>query len=414
MSTSTCTISQNQPIYQALIAKAASYPTDKTYRIAAYNCAAKSVLTWNYNLYTEFLPAVPSFGPSITSFVQEFIKMNPTTNTVSNAGSAVNTVRKAILEAPIDHPLTAQEIADIIKVELKPKDATPDVIKKSVTLVAANQSIYQALLDKAASYPADKPYQAKAYKKAAEIIRTCKTDIYALVKKCNSKWDFDDDFEDEELDIGSSVATFIYKYAKENPLPQPTGSFISSPIQRQTAIGGAAIGPLCAVPANQPIYYALIRKAETYPDQGSFNAKAYRKAAESVLTFEDDIVAGVAKYEDYWSMQNYVPNVGAKIANYITSIVIGIKDTATTTTTTTPPTTAMPSAELRKVVASANIETLKQNAQETAFNARVAALNAREAALNVRELQIKIKEAEAAAATATAAANAAEKALTNA
>lgn len=272
--------------------------------------------------------------------------------------------------------------------------------------IPQNQLIYQALLNKAASYPSDKSYQAKAYNKAAEIIRTCNTDIYALVKKCNSKWDFDDDFEDEELDIGSSVASFIYEYAKENPLPTPTGSFVSAtPPQRQTAIGSTPIGPLCKVPQNSPIYEALIKKANNYTDQDSYQAKAYYNAAQSVLSFEHDIVAGVSKYDDYWSMDNYVPGVGVKIAEYITSIVIGIKDKATAAT----------------AISTTNLETLRYNAKEAALNAREASLNAREMALNgreamlnVRELQIKIKETEAAAAAMITAANATEKALTNA
>lgn len=265
--------------------------------------------------------------------------------------------------------------------------------------IPQNKPIYQALLNKAAN-STDNVYKAKAYNKAAEIIRTCNTDIYALVKKCNSKWDFDDDFEDEELDIGSSVASFIYEYATENPLPQPTGSFLSTPPQSETAI----VMPACTIPQNCPIYEALIKKANSYTDQDSYQAKAYYTAAESVLSFEDDIVAGVSEYEDYWSMKNYVPGVGTKIANYITSIVIGIKDKAKTSTSTETAATVIPRT---------NLETLRYNAKEAAINAREAALNAREMALNVRELQIKAKETESAAAAAVAAANTTEKSLTN-
>lgn len=273
--------------------------------------------------------------------------------------------------------------------------------------IPQNKPIYQALLNKAAN-STDNVYKAKAYNKAAEIIRTCNTDIYDLVKKCNSKWDFDDDFEDEELDIGSSVASFIYEYATENPLPQPTGSFLSTPPQSETAI----VEPACTIPQNCLIYEALIKKANSYTDQDSYQAKAYYTAAESVLSFEDDIVAGVSEYEDYWSMKNYVPGVGTKIANYITSIVIGIKDKATTSTETAA-----------TVIPRTNLETLRYNAKEAAINAREAALNAREMALNVRELQIKAKETESAAAdaafaafvtaAAVAAANTTEKSLTN-
>jgi DNA polymerase/3'-5' exonuclease PolX len=293
-----------------------------------------------------------------------------------------------------------------------------------------NQAIHQALLDKAASYPADKQYQANAYKKVAESVSGWNYSLY-------------NEYLPSIPGIGPSIQKFIEEFIKNASnveLPKPTtpnmtASATATAVSAvMTAILDAPIGqPLtaqqiasivkeefnkvpapvkkltCKVPDNQPIYYALIRKAEIYPDQNGYQANAYRKAAESVLTFEYNIVAGVSKYDDYWSMDEYVPNVGTKIANYITSIVMGIKDTTAATTAAT-----ISPAELRNVVARANIKTLRHNAEETALNSREAALNAREAALNLREIQIKVKEAEAAAAAAISAANAAEKALTNA
>ena len=47
---STCVISQNQPIYQALLDKATTYPADKPYQAKAYRTAAESVLSYDKNL----------------------------------------------------------------------------------------------------------------------------------------------------------------------------------------------------------------------------------------------------------------------------------------------------------------------------------------------------------------------------
>lgn len=72
-----CSVPVNQPIYQALIDKAASYPADKSYQAKAYKKAAESVAAWNYNLYNDYIPSVPGVGISIQKFIEEFIKANP-------------------------------------------------------------------------------------------------------------------------------------------------------------------------------------------------------------------------------------------------------------------------------------------------------------------------------------------------
>lgn len=72
-----CSVPVNQSIYQALIDKAASYPADKSYQAKAYKKAAESVATWNYNLYTDYIPSVPGVGISIQKFIEEFIQNNP-------------------------------------------------------------------------------------------------------------------------------------------------------------------------------------------------------------------------------------------------------------------------------------------------------------------------------------------------
>jgi hypothetical protein len=74
---SSCTVPTNQPIYQALIDKADSYPADKAYQAKAYQKAAESVATWNYNLYNDYIPSVPGVGDSIHKFIKDFIQNNP-------------------------------------------------------------------------------------------------------------------------------------------------------------------------------------------------------------------------------------------------------------------------------------------------------------------------------------------------
>ncbi len=74
---SICIVPDNQPIYQALLDKAASYPADKTYEIAAYKGAAQRLSTLNKNLYID---PVTDFGMYTTVFIEDFIKANPNPN----------------------------------------------------------------------------------------------------------------------------------------------------------------------------------------------------------------------------------------------------------------------------------------------------------------------------------------------
>ncbi len=189
-----------------------------------------------------------------------------------------------------------------------------------------NQAIYQALLNKAASYPADKQYQANAYKKAAESVSGWNYSLY-------------NEYLPSIPGIGPSIQKFIEEFIKNEVFPSEKNDYTAMNTARKIAAENAPKVELpkpvekpCRVPANQPIYEALIKKAGSYPDQNGYQANAYRKAAESVLTFENDIVAGVSKYDDYWAMDEYVPNVGTKIAAYIQSVVkalqlIGSADT---------------------------------------------------------------------------------------
>jgi hypothetical protein len=99
--------------------------------------------------------------------------------------------------------------------------------------VPANQPIYQALLDKAASYPADKPYQAKAYKKAAESVLTYEVNIYSEYAKWNSLYSL-------PANIGEKIEDFIYEFIKANPAPAPlTGAARAMDDARKAAAANA-------------------------------------------------------------------------------------------------------------------------------------------------------------------------------
>ena len=79
----------------------------------------------------------------------------------------------------------------------------------STCSVPQNQPIYQALLDKAASYPADKPYQAKAYKKAAESVAASTCNLY------NSN----ESYPEMLPGIGLHIEPFIYNIINNSPKP---------------------------------------------------------------------------------------------------------------------------------------------------------------------------------------------------
>ena len=76
----TCVVPQNQPIYQALIDKAASYPADKIYQSKAWKIAADSVAEADRNLYTEGrVYQLNGVGVRIEDFINKFIDNHPVT-----------------------------------------------------------------------------------------------------------------------------------------------------------------------------------------------------------------------------------------------------------------------------------------------------------------------------------------------
>jgi hypothetical protein len=85
---SSCLVPANQPIYEALIKKAITYPTNEQYKFKAYLKAATSIASYTNNIYEEkgvydwwySADNIPGIGLGIRKFINEFIKTNPRTN----------------------------------------------------------------------------------------------------------------------------------------------------------------------------------------------------------------------------------------------------------------------------------------------------------------------------------------------
>lgn len=269
MSTTTCVISQNQPIYDALIAKASTYPVDLLpYHAKDYQKAAKALLTDRYNLYDvignenldQFRQSVPN--ASIRVFIYDFVNKDTTPKK----------------QVPTNTPTCA---------------------------VAQNQPIYEALIAKAASYPTDKPYNAQAYKKAAESLLTYRHNLYDVI--ANRTW-----YRHCQAlpNAGTRIKKFIQMFIEVNPL-----------VQSQIVKNAKLIH--CDVPYNQPIYLALLNKADSYSAEEYYQAKAYLKVAQSLLTYPHNIYDLLKKDEFSLWYQHKIPHAGYNIRTFIEEFVMG-------------------------------------------------------------------------------------------
>jgi hypothetical protein len=84
----------------------------------------------------------------------------------------------------------------------------------SLCFVPQNYPIYQALVDKGASYPADKHYQVKAYKRAAEYVASMNESIYDNRGEFYGWW-----CPPKDSGIGWGIGEFINEFLRENPIP---------------------------------------------------------------------------------------------------------------------------------------------------------------------------------------------------
>ncbi len=286
-------------------------------------------------------------------------------------------------------------------------------------VVPVNWFIYEALMEKAASYPADQPFKARAYRRVAESVLACTENLYQKFR--TSPWyvglphsglstlDFIEDYIERTKDeicsdcgnephICCCLGPVTYPDEKEEIAP--TGSFASVPptAQRQTAVGGSgvptsllnpwptAVGgsgappppliqrqtaegspvlpqvgapankpltvvqiaeilkinlpkktPICAEPANQVIYQALMDRADWLKQQ----AAQYKEVAASLLTYQEDLFAKYSEMRDnitsYILDENALEGISSEIAEYICSKVEALSSKETCTSCGTVP-----------------------------------------------------------------------------
>jgi hypothetical protein len=201
-----------------MMAKAASYPANQPFKSKAYKVAAEKLRGLGLDFFANFgsdkyYDVLAVFGPSTREFIDEYVMA-------------------------------------------RPQNPKPTWEMPAACAVPANKPIYDALLAKAASYPADKVYQAKAYKKAAETVRTYKQNIPDDCAKYGG-------FYMTRYDgVGRGIEDFIYQFIKA---PKPV-----------------EVKKYCKHDCNEALYQALVAKAASYPKDEPYKAKHYTKAAEKV------------------------------------------------------------------------------------------------------------------------------------
>jgi hypothetical protein len=91
----------------------------------------------------------------------------------------------------------------------------------------------------------------------------------------------------------------------------------------------------CVVPKNQPIYQALIDKANSYPPGTLYLPELFKKAAKSVAKYKNDIYQDYAKYNE---IDQQLPSVYGITLDLITDVVKNDpSQPQPTTPVTTPP-----------------------------------------------------------------------------
>jgi hypothetical protein len=242
-----CSIPANQPIYQALLDKAVSYPADKVFQSRAYRLAAEKLQGHTMDLFriealncnlNNYLGAY--WGKSISQFIYDFIKQNPEKNPVAT-----------VPEMKCSHP--------------------------------ANEDIYKSLVWKANQYPADQPFKKAAYLKAAEKIAKLNVNLWAVSSADYFKIldtfgprtsEYIDDFVTDNYEHDYLGITKEEDKEKEDQKKEDDYDSVEEAI--------CSLG--VHVEANFALYRALILKAASYSDDQVYQKRAYLKAAKMVGT----------------------------------------------------------------------------------------------------------------------------------
>ncbi len=128
-----CIIDKNQPIYQALLDKANSYPSNRSVQAKTYQNAARSIARYHTNIYKEFsiydgFDIRPDYvGPRIEEFIKDFIKTNSTSNEMGTKADKVNPTAYTKYGATL---ADYQTLSATIKSHFP--DAKPDMLDKRI------------------------------------------------------------------------------------------------------------------------------------------------------------------------------------------------------------------------------------------------------------------------------------------
>ncbi len=203
-----CIVSENQPIYQALIDKAASYPADKVaqYKAKAYNKTAEYVANMNESIYDnrgEFYgwwcpPPKSGIGFKTEEFINEFLKKNPRVpkkpveepnEFVIGAAKAMDEARKiAAQNAP---SITIDQLRTVLGLDTK-------AVEKPATTRP-----WASYFDKPVIYTAENPRRSKRIAKMPKVEYFTKEDeqdeiAEAIKSVCVKKdWEYSDDMVSE-------------------------------------------------------------------------------------------------------------------------------------------------------------------------------------------------------------------------
>ena len=166
--------------------------------------------------------------------------------------------------------------------------------KETLCKVPENHPIYQALLEKAASYPPDKPYKAKAYKKAAEGVLNFDQNIYTNLSQLSL------------IDgVGDSIEDFIHRFINRQRLDEHK----------------------CKVSENQSIYQALLDMSAS-STLSNYIATLYKMAAENICLSDIGLYTLAKEYHNNthgrdwmyyfkYDFRNIAPSIGAFIYKHI-------------------------------------------------------------------------------------------------
>ena len=163
-----------------------------------------------------------------------------------------------------------------------------------------NQAIYDALLKKAASYPADKVFQRKNYEGAAKKVHSLWHNLYAV--NLNDSVSVCDNIQSY---FGPKTSEFIIDFIKSNPLVKQENPVAAIPEMK------------CSHPANQDIYKSLVWKANQYPKDQPYKKAAYLKAADKIAKLDVNLWA-VSSADYFEILDTFGPRTSEYIDDFVT------------------------------------------------------------------------------------------------